>query len=242
MRGVLVLGERDCSVQRRHQKLIEEGPSPALDAATRARMAEAATLACTGCDYRNAGTVEFLLDRDGSFYFIEMNTRLQVEHPVSELVTGRDLAAWQLRIAAGEPLDATGPCRASRPRDRVPDQLRGSRARLPSRRRARSAGFGRRSAPGVRVDTHAYEGYRVPPFYDSLLAKLIVWGEDRGQALDRSRRALAELEIEGRRHDGAALRRGRGGAGVPLGRLHDGATSTTSAAACRRSRPEAAAA
>jgi acetyl-CoA carboxylase biotin carboxylase subunit len=194
--GVLVLGERDCSVQRRHQKLIEEGPSPALDEATRARMADAARLACTSCGYRNAGTVEFLLDQDGSFYFIEMNTRLQVEHPVSELVTGRDLAVWQLRIAGGEPLDATGLA-----------DLRGHAVEFrincedPAHDFRPAAGTISRFRPslgaGVRVDTHAYEGYRVPPFYDSLLAKLIVWGEDRGQALDRSRRALAELEIEG---------------------------------------------
>jgi acetyl-CoA carboxylase biotin carboxylase subunit len=195
-RGVLVLGERDCSVQRRHQKLIEEGPSPALDAPTRARMADAAELACTGCGYRNAGTVEFLLDQDGSFYFIEMNTRLQVEHPVSELVTGRDLAAWQLRIAGGEPLDETGLA-----------ELRGHAIEF--RLNCEDPAHGFRPAAGtithlrvplgagVRVDTHAYEGYRVPPFYDSLLAKLIVWGEHRTQALDRARRALAELEIEG---------------------------------------------
>jgi acetyl-CoA carboxylase biotin carboxylase subunit len=194
--GVLVLGERDCSVQRRHQKLIEEAPSPALDAATRARMAHAAELACTGCGYRNAGTVEFLLDQDGSFYFIEMNTRLQVEHPVSELVTGRDLAVWQLRIAGGERLDATGLA-----------DLRGHAVEYrincedPAHDFRPAAGtIGRFRPPlgaGVRVDTHAFEGYRVPPFYDSLLAKLIVWGEDRDQALDRSRRALAELEIDG---------------------------------------------
>jgi acetyl-CoA carboxylase biotin carboxylase subunit len=194
--GVLVLGERDCSVQRRHQKLIEEGPSPALDPGTRAQMAEAATLACTGTGYRNAGTVEFLLDQDGAFYFIEMNTRLQVEHPVSELVTGRDLATWQLRIAGGEPLDASGLA-----------ELRGHAVEFRINCEDPSLGFrpaagtiGRFRAPlgpGVRVDTHAYEGYRVPPFYDSLLAKLIVWGEDRGQALDRARRALGELEIEG---------------------------------------------
>jgi acetyl-CoA carboxylase, biotin carboxylase subunit len=194
--GVLVLGERDCSVQRRHQKLIEEGPSPALDAGTRAQMAEAAQLACTGCGYRNAGTVEFLLDQDGSFYFIEMNTRLQVEHPVSELVTGRDLAAWQLRIAGGEPLDQTGLA-----------ELRGHAIEF--RLNCEDPAHDFRPAagtithlrvplgPGIRFDTHAYEGYRVPPFYDSLLAKLIVWGDDRGQALDRAARALAELQIEG---------------------------------------------
>jgi acetyl-CoA carboxylase, biotin carboxylase subunit len=194
--GVLVLGERDCSVQRRHQKLIEEGPSPALDASTRADMAEAATLACTGCGYRNAGTVEFLLDQDGSFYFIEMNTRLQVEHPVSELVTGRDLAAWQLRIAGGEPLDQTGLAElrghAIEFRVNCEDPAHDFRPAAGTITRLRAP-----LGPGVRMDTHAYEGYRVPPFYDSLLAKLIVWGEDRGQALDRARRALGELEIEG---------------------------------------------
>jgi acetyl-CoA carboxylase biotin carboxylase subunit len=196
MGGVLVLGERDCSVQRRHQKLIEEGPSPALDPATRARMAEAATLACTGCGYRNAGTVEFLLDADGRFYFIEMNTRLQVEHPVSELLTGVDLACQQLLVAGGADLPATGlhelrghaiefrincedPSRDFRPAAGVVTELR--------------APLG----PGVRFDSHAYPGYKVPPFYDSLLAKLIVWGADRTEALARARRALRELEVEG---------------------------------------------
>jgi acetyl-CoA carboxylase, biotin carboxylase subunit len=194
--GVLVLGERDCSVQRRHQKLIEEGPSPALDGATRARMAEAARLACTCCGYRNAGTVEFLLDADGRFYFIEMNTRLQVEHPVSELLTGVDLACQQLLLAGGAGLPATGlsplhghaiefrincedPARDFRPAAGTVTDLRPP------------------LGPGVRFDTHAYPGYKVPPFYDSLLAKLIVWGADRAQALARSRRALRELAIEG---------------------------------------------
>ena len=194
--GVLVLGERDCSVQRRHQKLIEEGPSPALDEATRAAMAEAAGRACSACDYVNAGTVEFLVDRDGGFSFIEMNTRLQVEHPVSELLTGIDIAVWQLRIAGGERLPATGLAplvgHAIEFRINCEDPRRGF---MPA------AGTVSRFRPplgaGVRVDTHAYEGYRVPPFYDSLLAKVIVHGEDRRQALARSRRALSELEIEG---------------------------------------------
>src|SRR3954454_5354195 len=194
--GVLVLGERDCSVQRRHQKLIEEGPSPALDEATRVRMADAARLACTGCGYRNAGTVEFLLDQDGSFYFIEMNTRLQVEHPVSELVTGRDLAAWQLRIAGGDSLEATGLAdlrgHAIEFRINCEDPAHDFRPAAGTVTRFRAP-----LGPRVRFDTHVYEGYRVPPFYDSLLAKLIVWGEDRAQALDRSLRALAELQIGG---------------------------------------------
>jgi acetyl-CoA carboxylase biotin carboxylase subunit len=194
--GVLVLGERDCSVQRRHQKLIEEGPSPALDEATRAAMAEAARRACSACDYVNAGTVEFLVDRDGAFSFIEMNTRLQVEHPVSELLTGIDIAVWQLRIAGGEHLPATGLAplvgHAIEFRINCEDPRRGF---MPA------AGTVSRFRPplgaGVRVDTHAYEGYRVPPFYDSLLAKVIVHGGDREQAMAIARRALGELEIEG---------------------------------------------
>jgi acetyl-CoA carboxylase biotin carboxylase subunit len=194
--GVLVLGERDCSVQRRHQKLIEEGPSPALDEPTRAAMADAAGRACKACDYVNAGTVEFLVDRDGRFSFIEMNTRLQVEHPVSELLTGIDIAVWQLRIAGGERLPATGLAplvgHAIEFRINCEDPRRGF---MPA------AGTVSRFRPplgaGVRVDTHAYEGYRVPPFYDSLLAKVIVHGGDREQAMARARRALGELEIEG---------------------------------------------
>ena len=194
--GVLVLGERDCSVQRRHQKLIEEAPSPALAPELRAQMAEAARLACVGCGYRNAGTVEFLLDAEGGFYFIEMNTRLQVEHPVTELVTGIDVAAAQLRLAGGEPLPATGL-----------HELRGHAIELRINCEDPAAGFRPAAGtvtrfrpplgPGVRFDTHAYEGYKIPPFYDSLLAKLIVYGEDRAQALARGRRALRELELEG---------------------------------------------
>jgi acetyl-CoA carboxylase biotin carboxylase subunit len=194
--GVLVLGERDCSVQRRHQKLIEEAPSPALDPAMRERMADAARLACVGCGYVNAGTVEFLVDRDGGFAFIEMNTRLQVEHPVSELLTGIDIAAWQLRIAAGESLPATGLAslrgHAIEFRINCEDPRRGFLPAAGTVERFRAP-----LGAGVRVDTHAYEGYRVPPFYDSLLAKVIVHGADRAEAVARARRALRELEIEG---------------------------------------------
>ncbi len=194
--GVLVLGERDCSVQRRHQKLIEEGPSPALDPATRERMAEAARLACVGCGYRNAGTVEFLLAADSSFAFIEMNTRLQVEHPVTELLTGIDLGVEQLRLAGGAPLIATGL-----------SELRGHAIEFRINSEDPAADFRPAAGtvsryrpplgPGVRLDTHLYEGYRVPPFYDSLLAKLIVWGADREQAIGRAHRALTEFEIDG---------------------------------------------
>ena len=194
--AVLVLGERDCSIQRRHQKLIEEGPSPALDAATREAMAEAAARACHACGYVNAGTVEFLVDAGGGFSFIEMNTRLQVEHPVSELLTGVDIACQQLLIAGGAALSSDGlaPLRGHAIEFRIncEDPRRGFLPAAGTVTRLRPP-----LGPGVRFDTHAYEGYRVPPFYDSMLAKVIVHGEDRRQALARSRRALSELEIEG---------------------------------------------
>jgi acetyl-CoA carboxylase biotin carboxylase subunit len=194
--GVLVLGERDCSVQRRHQKLIEEGPSPALDAATREAMADAAARACLGSGYSSAGTIEFLLAADGGFHFIEMNTRLQVEHPVTELLTGIDLAVWQLRLAGGEPLPATGLAElaghAIEFRINCEDPADGFRPAAGTVTRFRPP-----QGPGVRLDTHVYEGYRVPPFYDSLLAKLIVWGADRAEALARAGRALGEFEIDG---------------------------------------------
>ena len=193
---VLVLGERDCSIQRRHQKLIEEAPSPALGDEVRRQMAAAARRACVACGYVNAGTVEFLLDHEGRFYFIEMNTRLQVEHPVSELLTGIDLACEQLRIAGGGVLAQAGLA-----------ELRGHaieyrlNAEDPARGFLPAAGtvslFAPPLGPGVRVDTHLRSGYRVPPFYDSLLAKLVVWGVDREQALRRSARALDELRIDG---------------------------------------------
>jgi acetyl-CoA carboxylase, biotin carboxylase subunit len=194
--NVLTLGERDCSIQRRHQKLVEEAPSPAVSAAVRAEMEAAARRACHLLRYRGAGTIEFLLDPDERFFFIEMNTRLQVEHPVTELVTGVDLVKGQLRVAAGDGLP-----------QRLHDGLVGHalevrvNAEDPSRRFLPAPGtltrFRPPLGPGVRVDTHAVEGYRVSPHYDSLLAKVIVWGEDRPAALARAVRALSEFEIEG---------------------------------------------
>jgi acetyl-CoA carboxylase, biotin carboxylase subunit len=193
--AVLTLGERDCSIQRRHQKLIEEAPSPAVSADLREAMEDAARRACETLRYRGAGTLEFLLADDG-FFFIEMNTRLQVEHPVTEVLTGVDLAREQLRISAGEGLRATGRAKlrghalefrinAEDPaRDFMPSPGRVTRFRPPL-------------GPGVRVDTHVAEGYTIPPFYDSLVAKVIVWAEDRQAALGRGRRALSELELEG---------------------------------------------
>jgi acetyl-CoA carboxylase biotin carboxylase subunit len=194
--GVLTLGERECSIQRRHQKLIEESPSPALDEVTREAMEAAAERACHAIDYRNAGTFEFLLGPDGSFSFIELNARLQVEHPVSELVTGIDIVREQLRIAAGQPLEVMG--RAPRRGHAIEVRLN---AEDPARGFAPAPGVIERFrpplGPGVRLDTHIEEGAVVPPHYDSLLAKLVVWDESRPFAVERTLRALGELELRG---------------------------------------------
>jgi acetyl-CoA carboxylase, biotin carboxylase subunit len=194
--GVLTLGERDCSIQRRHQKLIEEAPSPAVSAELRAEMQAAARSASESLRYLGAGTLEFLLDADGNFYFIEMNTRLQVEHPVTEMVTGVDLARAQLAVAAGEGLPAEGEAtlqgHAIEFRINAEDP---SRAFLPAP--GTITRFDPPLGPGVRVDTHVFDGYIVPPFYDSLVAKVIVWAEDRPAAIARARRALSEFELDG---------------------------------------------
>ena len=194
---VVHLGERDCSIQRRHQKLIEEAPSPALTPEMREKMGEAAVLAAEGIDYVGAGTVEFLVDADGSFYFIEMNTRIQVEHPVTEVTTGLDLVKEQIRVAAGEPLSFPS---------EIP-QVRGHaiefrvNAEDALRNFEPSPGpittFHPPGGPGVRLDTHLYSGYQVPPYYDSLLAKLIVSGKDREETIVRARHALEAFVIEG---------------------------------------------
>jgi len=193
---VLTLGERDCSIQRRHQKLVEEGPSPAVSDELRADMEDAARRATEALRYRGAGTIEFLLDEDGRFYFIEMNTRLQVEHPVTELVTGIDLAQAQLRIAAGEGLPRSGRAdlrgHAIEFRINAEDPVHDFRPAPGTVTRFRPP-----LGPGVRVDTHVVDGYVIPPFYDSLVAKVIVWAEDRPAALGRARRALTEFELEG---------------------------------------------
>jgi acetyl-CoA carboxylase biotin carboxylase subunit len=194
---VLHLGERDCSIQRRHQKLIEEAPSPGLDQRLRDRMGEAAIRAAQQIGYVGAGTIEFLLDQDHRFYFMEMNTRIQVEHPVTEMVTNYDLVKEQIRVAAGDPLSV---------------QLKGNRLRGhaiecrvnaedPARGFQPSPGtitaYHPPGGPGVRVDTHIYAGYTVPPFYDSLLAKVIVHGNTRGEALARMSQALDSFIVEG---------------------------------------------
>ena len=194
--NVVHLGERDCSIQRRHQKLIEESPSPVVTPKMRKKIGETAVKAAKAVDYVSAGTVEFLLDKEGNFYFMEMNTRIQVEHPVTEMVTSLDLLKEQIRIAMGEELQfkqsdikLTGHAIECRINAEDPDKNF-----MPNPGLIES--FHVPGGPGVRVDTHIYQSYSVPPYYDSLLAKLICWGKDREEARVRLERALNEIVIE----------------------------------------------
>ncbi len=194
---VVHLGERDCSIQRRHQKLLEESPCPILTSDQRKKMGKVAVRAAESIGYRNAGTIEFLLDENGNYYFMEMNTRVQVEHPVTEMVTGIDIVKQQLRIAAGEHL-------GFEQKDVVP---RGHaiewrvNAEDPANNFAPSPGLIEwlhfPGGPGVRIDSHAYSGYSIPPYYDSLICKLIVHGDNRDDAILRMSRALGEFMLEG---------------------------------------------
>jgi acetyl-CoA carboxylase biotin carboxylase subunit len=194
---VLHLGERDCSIQRRHQKLIEESPPPRLRERTLQALGRAAVRAAQAIGYVNAGTIEFLVDQQENFYFLEMNTRIQVEHPVTEMVTGLDIVKEQMRIAMGERL-------AFGQRD---VEFRGHaiecriNAEDPRHNFRPSPGlitaFQAPGGPGVRVDTHCYPGYAIPPYYDSLVAKVVTWGRTRDEAMARMRRALTEFKIEG---------------------------------------------
>ncbi len=191
------LGDRDCSVQRRHQKILEEGPTPALSPAARNALAERAIHAVVAAGYENVGTLEFLVDANGDAFFIEINCRIQVEHAVTEMLTGIDLVAMQIRIAAGEPLGLT----------QAEIQHRGHviefriNAEDPAHEFRPSAGIVERyhapGGPGIRMDSHLFPGYEVPPFYDSLLGKLLAWGPDRATAIERGRAALDELVVEG---------------------------------------------
>ena len=193
---ILHLGERDCTIQRRHQKLIEESPSPAVDAKLRRKMGELAVRAAKAADYASVGTVEFLLDQDGAFYFIEMNTRIQVEHPVTEMVTGIDLIKEQIKVAVGEALsvkqdDIALEGWAIECRINAEDPANGF-----SPCPGRILDYYPPGGPGVRVDSHIFAGYDVPPFYDSLLAKLIVSGRTRQDAIRVMQRALDEFVLE----------------------------------------------
>jgi acetyl-CoA carboxylase biotin carboxylase subunit len=192
---VIHLGERECSVQRRHQKLLEESPSPALTPELRREMGAAAVRLAEYVNYENAGTIEFLLDEDGSFYFMEMNTRIQVEHPVTEMVSGVDLVRMQLQIAAGQPLtiesglEPRGHSIECRINAEHPEKFTPSPGMLKT--------FHVPGGPGVRVDTHGYEDYVVPPYYDSLVGKLIVHAATRPEAIARMLRALEFFVVEG---------------------------------------------
>lgn len=195
--NVIHLGERDCSIQRRYQKLVEEAPSPAVSPELRERMGQAAVAAAQSVQYTGVGTIEFLLDQSGEFYFMEMNTRIQVEHPVTEMITGIDLVKEQILVATGQPLSIT--------QDEV--RLNGwaiecrINAERPDKNFMPSPGTISFYLPsggmGVRVDSACYPGYIIPPFYDSMIAKLIVWGKDRSEAVDRMNRALKEFAIDG---------------------------------------------
>ncbi|MBE9258951.1 MULTISPECIES: acetyl-CoA carboxylase biotin carboxylase subunit [Aphanizomenonaceae] len=195
--NVIHLGERDCSIQRRNQKLLEEAPSPALDPDLRQKMGKAAVKAAQFINYTGAGTIEFLLDKFGKFYFMEMNTRIQVEHPVTEMITGIDLVVEQIRIAQGERLKLTqkevvlrGHSIECRINAEDPDHdFRPAPGRI--------SGYLPPGGPGVRIDSHVYTDYHIPPYYDSLIGKLIVWGPDRATAITRMKRALRECAITG---------------------------------------------
>jgi acetyl-CoA carboxylase, biotin carboxylase subunit len=195
--NVVHLGERDCSIQRRHQKLLEEAPSPALSMELREKMGAAAIRAAQSIGYVGVGTIEFLLDASGEFYFMEMNTRIQVEHPVTEMITGLDLIAEQIRVAQGDRLSITqsdiqlrGHAIECRINAEDPDQnFRPSPGRI--------SAYLPPGGPGVRMDSHVYPDYEIPPYYDSLIGKLIVWGSDRRAAITRMKRALQECAITG---------------------------------------------
>jgi acetyl-CoA carboxylase biotin carboxylase subunit len=195
--NVIYLGERDCSIQRRHQKLLEEAPSPALTQKLRDQMGHAAVAAAKSINYTGAGTVEFLLDKSGKFYFMEMNTRIQVEHPVTEMITGLDLIAEQIRIAQGEKLQIkqnqvvlNGHAIECRINAEDPDRnFRPNPGTI--------SGYLPPGGPGVRMDSHVYTDYEIPAYYDSLIGKVIVWGRDRPAAIRRMKRALRECAITG---------------------------------------------
>lgn len=194
--NIIHLGERDCSLQRRHQKLLEEAPSPIVDEELRARMGAVAITAARAANYSSAGTVEFLVDKHKNFYFIEMNTRIQVEHPVTEMITGIDIVKEQLRIAAGEKLSY------------VQEDIRLNGWAIECRINAEDPDNDFRPSPGlvteylppggpgIRVDSSVYAGYNIPPYYDSMVAKIIVWGRDREEAIARMRRALREFTVK----------------------------------------------
>jgi acetyl-CoA carboxylase biotin carboxylase subunit len=195
--NVIHLGERDCSIQRRHQKLLEEAPSPSLSPELREKMGTAAVMAAKSINYVGAGTIEFLLDQSGSFYFMEMNTRIQVEHPVTEMITGLDLIAEQIRVAQGEKLQLT--------QDQVVLKGHAIECRINAEdpdhsfrpQPGRISGYLPPGGPGVRMDSHVYTDYEIPPYYDSLIGKLIVWGPNRDAAIKRMKRALRECAITG---------------------------------------------